>query len=119
MNGVVLGFEIAAGILLFILVLFFFARRMLPALRARWYPRFHKDKPLPSDVRHYLFRRGVKQLSKVNLPPEKQSELAVMELTAALSPAAVRAADCCSNTCATSWTSWKKNYDGPRIEGGS
>lgn len=52
--------------------------------RAWWYEHFIKREAWPRDVREYIIRSGLKTLKKANLSPEKQSEIATMELMGAL-----------------------------------
>lgn len=70
MNGLLLGFEIATGILLFLNILLFIPPRMWMPLRVWWYLHVEKQKALPPDLKEYLLRRGMKRLSKAkNISP--------------------------------------------------
>jgi hypothetical protein len=85
MNGVILGFEIAAGIGLFILVFFVIIARISMPLRAWWYQRVNKGQTPPPEVRRYLMRSGIRMLKRVKkLPPETQEQVATQMLAAAL-----------------------------------
>jgi hypothetical protein len=85
MNGVLLGFQIAAGIALFLLVFFVIIPRLSLHLRVWWYQTIVKDKTPPPEIRKYLVKSGMRTLKKVkNLPPEVQQRVALQVLTAAL-----------------------------------
>ncbi len=58
---------------------------MFISLRAWWYEHFVKRQAWPADVREYIVRSGLEIVKKANLSPEKQSEIATMELMGALS----------------------------------
>jgi hypothetical protein len=64
MNGVLLGFEIATGIFVFLNILLFILPRMRMPLRVWWYLLVETQKALPPDLKEYLLRRGMKRLSK-------------------------------------------------------
>ena len=80
-----MGFQIAAGIALFLLVFFVIIPRLWLPLRVCWYQTIAKDKTPPPEIRKYLMKRGIRTLKKAkNLPPEVQQKVAVQVLAAAL-----------------------------------
>ena len=85
MDGVFLGFQIAAGISLFALLFFVVIPRLWMPFLAWWYLRVDKTKTPPPKVRRYLMKRGIQRLTKAQgLPPEVQQKVAMEELIAAL-----------------------------------
>jgi hypothetical protein len=87
MNGIFLGFEIAAGMALFMFLLVLVMRRAvwtLP-LRGWWYIRIARKRTPPPEVRRYLMTTGLNQLKNYpNLPTELQEKVAIEELAAVL-----------------------------------
>jgi hypothetical protein len=58
---------------------------MFTSLRVWWYKHCVKREKWPSDVVEHILRRGWKQLAKVkNITPQKQSEIAKIELAGVL-----------------------------------
>jgi hypothetical protein len=85
MHGVVLGFEIAAGIALFLFVFFVVVPRVSLSVRAWWYRTFKKDVVAPPEIRRYLMKSGIADLKKAkHLAPGVREKVATQVLAAAL-----------------------------------
>lgn len=83
MDGVLLGFEIAAGVALFLFVFFVLIPRISLPFRSWYYRVIAKGTP-PPEIRRYLMKSGIRNLQKVKLSPEEANKVGVEVLATAL-----------------------------------